>query len=487
MHWQTRTVAIPMVLLYWLWSALIVGGLLCLGLKIRILWTRDSNRKRILQPYLSEANGLSSSPLCFGFFHPYCDAGGGGERVLWTAIRDLQKQNSAVFCVVYTGDTHATQDQIIAKVKTRFAIALDPRRLAFVYLKKRYWVEDARYPRFTLILQSLASLILGYEAMTQFVPDIYFDTMGYAFTYPLVSLFTHAKIAAYVHYPTISSDMLQRVHEQRNAQNTTPFTHHWLWTTGKLIYYHAFAKIYSVCGSFAHTVMVNSTWTQGHINTLWHTHARVVYPPCDTQRMETLPIANRHPRIVSVAQFRPEKDHSMQLKALAHLLSRYPVWKTTPGFCLVFVGSARNQGDEDRIKALHNEAVHLGIQDYVQFEVNAPYDVLVSHLGKARVGLHTMWNEHFGIGVVEYMAAGLIPVAHNSAGPKLDIVTDYAGAPTGYLAHSEETFAECLHAALSLTESDYATMALNARASASDRFSEAVFCTHFLSCLREYL
>ena len=23
---------------------------------------------------------------CIGFFHPYCDAGGGGERVLWEAV-----------------------------------------------------------------------------------------------------------------------------------------------------------------------------------------------------------------------------------------------------------------------------------------------------------------------------------------------------------------------------------------------------------------
>ena len=35
-------------------------------------------------------------------------------------------------------------------------------------------------------------------------------------------------------------------------------------------------------------------------------------------------------------------------------------------------------------------------------------------LGMASVGLHTMWNEHFGIGVVEMMAAGLAVVAHDS-------------------------------------------------------------------------
>lgn len=27
-----------------------------------------------------------------GFFHPYCNAGGGGERVLWVAIRAIQKK-----------------------------------------------------------------------------------------------------------------------------------------------------------------------------------------------------------------------------------------------------------------------------------------------------------------------------------------------------------------------------------------------------------
>lgn len=33
-----------------------------------------------------------------------------------------------------------------------------------------------------------------------------------------------------------------------------------------------------------------------------------------------------------------------------------------------------------------------------------------------------MENEHFGIAVVEMMAAGLIVMAHNSAGPREDII-----------------------------------------------------------------
>ncbi|XP_057249668.1 uncharacterized protein LOC109136426 [Beta vulgaris subsp. vulgaris] len=44
-----------------------------------------------------------------------------------------------------------------------------------------------------------------------------------------------------------------------------------------------------------------------------------------------------------------------------------------------------------------------------------------------------MTDEHFGISVVEFMAAGAIPIAHNSTGPKMDIVLEEEGQQTGFL------------------------------------------------------
>ena len=64
---------------------------------------------------------------------------------------------------------------------------------------------------------------------------------------------------------------------------------------------------------------------------------------------------------------------------------------------------------------------------------------------------HCRWNEHFGIGVVEMQAAGAVPVAHDSAGPQMDIIVpagkggevqDETTNITGYLASSVEEYAE---------------------------------------------
>ena len=44
--------------------------------------------------------------------------------------------------------------------------------------------------------------------------------------------------------------------------------------------------------------------------------------------------------------------------------------------------------------------------------MNLGYPELLKELGDGLIGIHTMWNEHFGIGIVEMMAAGLLTIAH---------------------------------------------------------------------------
>jgi glycosyltransferase involved in cell wall biosynthesis len=67
--------------------------------------------------------------------------------------------------------------------------------------------------------------------------------------------------------------------------------------------------------------MVNSSWTSAHIQQLWWSFREpaLVYPPCDTSDLQTLPLDRKlkHLYLVSVAQFRPEKNHRLQLEAFA--------------------------------------------------------------------------------------------------------------------------------------------------------------------------
>lgn len=69
--------------------------------------------------------------------------------------------------------------------------------------------------------------------------------------------------------------------------------------------------------------------------------------------------------------------------------------------------------------------------------MNQPYSKIIDCFKQSIVGIHTMVAEHFGISVVEMLAAGLIVVAHDSAGPKLDIIRDsqfLASAKEDYIA-----------------------------------------------------
>ena len=65
-----------------------------------------------------------------------------------------------------------------------------------------------------------------------------------------------------------------------------------------------------------------------------------------------------------------------------------------------------------RVEELREAAQKLGLAQQVDFCLGVSNQELRSLLGDAVGGLHTMLDEHFGISVVEYMAAGrLVPVS----------------------------------------------------------------------------
>jgi glycosyltransferase involved in cell wall biosynthesis len=70
----------------------------------------------------------------------------------------------------------------------------------------------------------------------------------------------------------------------------------------------------------------------------------------------------------------------------------------------------------DYYSELKRMVLNLGLTDYVTFEINASLNKLLSSMRESRVYFHPMVGEHFGIAILEAMAAGLTPVVPNECG-----------------------------------------------------------------------
>jgi alpha-1,2-mannosyltransferase len=138
----------------------------------------------------------------------------------------------------------------------------------------------------------------------------------------------------------------------------------------------------------------------------------------------------------------------------------------------------------------------------VEFKLNINFTELKNHLNKAMIGLHTMWNEHFGIGmkndsvlminrnsfflflgIVEMMAAGAIVLAHKSGGPKMDIVDE---GETGFLASDIDSYATTMRQILEMKSDERRQIRERARESV-DRFSIKNFEEKFMEPLEKFL
>lgn len=332
--------------------------------------------------------------------------------------------------------------------QNRFNIRLYHPRVVFICLHTRHYVLSSTYPHFTLLGQSLGSLVLAYDAFSLLVPDIFIDTMGYAFSLAFSRLlFPSLPTGAYVHYPTISTDMLDSLSSKTENGLNAGAGRGW---KGKLKcqYWLMFAWLYGWVGSHVDVVMTNSSWTQAHIRALWgpmrtrrgkNWDIEVVFPPVGVAEVEEavevseFSEALREPILLYIAQFRPEKNQALILRAFSQL-TQSPMGSSEEilkHVKLVLVGSVRNSEDATRVYDLRLLAHELKIKDKVEFICDASWPEILDWLRKSWVGVNGMWNEHFGIGVVEYQAAGLICVVNNSGGPKEDIVVDYQGKLTG--------------------------------------------------------
>lgn len=139
------------------------------------------------------------------------------------------------------------------------------------------------------------------------------------------------------------------------------------------------------------------------------------------------------------------------------------------------VGACRGADDEAIVDSLKEMVKDMGIADSVKFLVNQPRSEIINVFKAASIALHTMKYEHFGISIVEMMAAGIITIAHNSAGPKQDII-GAAEEPVGFLAEDCESYTNILvDCAENYTTSKFNNFRFRARTWVKERFGLSAF------------
>jgi glycosyltransferase involved in cell wall biosynthesis len=163
------------------------------------------------------------------------------------------------------------------------------------------------------------------------------------------------------------------------------------------------------------TVITNSEFSRRAIvNAFGLDHIYILSPPIDIDTFRNVALmANGNDEtndtILVISRIAPHKNIENAIK-LAKILKDNNVGKG-----MKIVGNLYYYFF-DYYSELKQMVLDLGLTDYITFEINASLDKLLSIIRESRVYFHPMMGEHFGMAVLEAMAAGLIPVVPNEGG-----------------------------------------------------------------------
>lgn len=462
-----------------IWTAIQLTGIVALPAIIFLLIS--ALYIRIKKKQLEKLNPKVTS---VAFFHPYCNSGGGGEKVLWCIIKSIfdnfKDQNLQI--VVYTGDND-DEAAILKKAKDRFNLSWEG-KVTFIRVSGRTLI--APKPFLTIFFQIIGTILYTIKALVLLPPDIFIDTTGLAFSFVAVKyLLPKTKIGAYVHYPFVSHEMLQNIENNKaRFNNNKIIAKSKILSQAKIIYYKISIKLYEKMGDYVDLLYTNSTWTDTHIRRLWKrwtATSNILYPPCNVSTFSKMPAEKRGKSMLSFAQFRPEKNHELQLRVFKRVQDDVPEGKDLK---FMIMGSCRGPEDHILLDNLKRKAEEMNIKN-ISFHVNLPYDELLKLFGQNMIGIHTMEAEHFGIAIVEMISAGLIVVTHNSAGPRYDIIRERKNS-IGHLCLNEEEYVSAVTKTLKMSESERLDLVSKGREEMK-RYSDEAFMTNFSDSFRKFL
>jgi alpha-1,2-mannosyltransferase len=168
------------------------------------------------------------------------------------------------------------------------------------------------------------------------------------------------------------------------------------------------------------TLLTNSEFSRWKIRKYWGCDATVVYPPVEVETYASL-LDGRNTRqdsVVTISRF----DSVKNLEVIPWVASQCKAAKR-----FVVIGTAR-PGELKLVEGLRASARKLGVEDRVEFIPNASNDQKKEALSASKVLFHPKKYEHFGMAIVEGMAAGCTPVVFDGGGPAEFVAPEWRAA-----------------------------------------------------------
>jgi glycosyltransferase involved in cell wall biosynthesis len=157
-------------------------------------------------------------------------------------------------------------------------------------------------------------------------------------------------------------------------------------------------------------ILTNSEFSRKAIREAFEdVHPYVLYPPVDTARFShaySQSINAREAKVLVVARFSPEKQIENAI-TVAHLLR---------GSIKFHIVGSLTPANRPYFKMLQDMIDTYSLTQTVTLTPNASNEELIDAMSKSMIYFHTMIGEHFGVSIVEAMAAGLVPIVPSYGG-----------------------------------------------------------------------
>ncbi len=263
-------------------------------------------------------------------------------------------------------------------------------------IKKRFNKEiKYRFKRIQKIPNSFLKL-RGYISMYAFIKMK--DISGYDFVYDMLGYDVafgrrnDGRYLLYCHYPYFLEQFPKQLKDSGILK--------------KLYYLPIIAASKIICKQKQTKVHMaaNSEFTKKVLQKHSKLPIDVIYPPV---RISINTDRKKEDLVVTLGAFDEDKRQLLQLEAA----------RRNPGYKFYICGHLTNKSYFLEVSRKAKKLKNVVLKPNIQFPE------LQNLLKRSRYFLHTKKEEHFGISIVEAIAAGCIPIVHDSGGQK-EIVTD---------------------------------------------------------------